>query len=150
MPGRASGWHVAGSLTGTALGLYSRSVTSRNVIGLVAALIASAAVVVSCASFVPPETPSPFRRAPWYLQLEDGTDLQVSVIGAGNDCDKLAGIDVVESDEQVELRAWMEDISEPKGACFAVRGGHSALVKLEAPIGDRELIGCLLGEVHLD
>lgn len=114
------------------------------------ALLFGAALLPACASVIPPETPSPFRRAPWYLLSEDGTDLVVGAVGGGHDCDDLAGIDVIESDDRVEIRAWMEDVEVGRRGCFAIRGIHDGLVKLDAPIGDRVLVGCLLGGDQLD
>jgi hypothetical protein len=81
-------------------------------------------------------------RAAWFLREVDGSGLTIAVMMGGCDCYRFARVDVVESDEAVELEAWVERLY-PEG-CFMVSLFQETTVLLDKPLGHRTLAGCML------
>jgi hypothetical protein len=90
------------------------------------------------------ENPTPldllgYERAPWVLDAISGTQLVLRVI---HGCTRMAGVDAIESDDRVEVRAWVDRIEGQD--CFLNLRYDAARVELDAPLGTRELVGCML------
>ncbi len=83
-------------------------------------------------------------RVPWILSGGAGNRLELSVMMQGADCQRFADVDVIESDQNVEIRAWVEQL--PADGCFMVRAYHPVTVTLDSPLATRTLSGCLIEE----
>lgn len=105
-------------------------------------LLMSLCLLSSCSTDVLPPDRSGQVRAPWVLDAATGNELTLRVMTAGPDCQRFAGIDVTESGESVELRAWVEDFGAE--SCFAAQAYHPTTVTLRDPLGARALVGCLI------
>jgi hypothetical protein len=92
---------------------------------------------------VPPDRTEQVR-VPWVLSGGAGIRLELSAMTAGTDCERFAGVDVIESDQNVEVRAWVERL--PADACFMVRRYDAVTVDLSSPLGTRTLTGCMIKE----
>lgn len=78
-------------------------------------------------------------RVEWVLLAQDGTDLEVAVFAGGSTCIDVDEVEVDESAEAVEVRAFVQ---RTRGACSEDFGVRPTTVELEEPLGDRELVGC--------
>jgi hypothetical protein len=109
-----------------------------------ALVVASLLLVASCGPFNAPPTPNRAAqvRAPWVLREMAANGLVVSVRMGGEDCSRFAGIDVVESAQTVEVRAWIDQFRTD--GCFLVSVYKRVSVELIAPLGTRPLIGCMI------
>ena len=63
---------------------------------------------------------------------------------AGADCERFVDVEVVETDQNVELRAWVEESAAD--GCYTVRSYHPVTVDLCSTVGGRTLSGCLIEE----
>lgn len=95
-------------------------------------------------------TPMPDRtgqvRVPWVLTTADGDRLEVAAMVGGHDCDRFEGVDVIESDRDVEIRAWVTKLPAASLGCFMVGGYEYVTVTLGSPLGTRALTGCMIEE----
>jgi hypothetical protein len=68
--------------------------------------------------------PTPDRAGqvlkPWVLSGLAGNRLELGVMVMGADCERFADVEVIESDQNVEVRAWVAQLRTD--ACYAVRG----------------------------
>lgn len=78
-------------------------------------------------------------RVEWVLLAQDGPDLEVAVFAGGSTCIDVDEVEVDESTEAVEVRAFVQ---RTRGACSEDFGVRPTTVELEEPLGDRELVGC--------
>ncbi|MEV7962724.1 hypothetical protein [Oerskovia paurometabola] len=78
-------------------------------------------------------------RVEWVLLAQDGTDLEVAVFAGGSTCIDVDEVEVDESAETVEVRAFVQ---RTRGACSEDFGVRPTTVALDEPLGDRELVGC--------
>ncbi|MTV26996.1 hypothetical protein FTX61_16470 [Nitriliruptoraceae bacterium ZYF776] len=77
----------------------------------------------------------------WWLEAEpDGASLVVRAEVGSSSCDTFDHLEVTESDTTVAIQAHVR--SEQGGECTADLGFHTEEVVLDAPLGDRDLIGC--------
>lgn len=110
-----------------------------------------AGLMLAACGLVVDSTPMPDRsgldRAGWVLQEAAGRRLTLMVPMGGADCFRFSGVDVLETAEQVEIRAWVEDFSRGR-ACFTGLTLETVAVDLRAPLGQRRLDGCLLEQSH--
>jgi hypothetical protein len=74
----------------------------------------------------------------------DGNRMTVSVMKGGEDCSRFAGVDVIESEQSVEVRGWVDQLRTD--ACFPVRTYKRVTIALNAPLGERALLGCVIEE----
>lgn len=95
----------------------------------------------------PPPDRSGLERAGWVLREVAGRRLTLMVPMGGSDCYRLDGVDVIETADSVEIRAWVENLDQGRG-CFAVLTMEAIAVDLRAPVGQRRLEGCLLERSH--
>jgi len=79
-------------------------------------------------------------RTPWEATSAEGNEVTLNVFTGSVDCGELGRIETAESDEKVEIRAYIHEIGN--GACAALAGEERATVTLDAPLGDRTLTGC--------
>jgi len=100
-------------------------------------------LLAACAVSPPPDRTEQVR-APWVLSGEADNRLDLSVMTAGADCERYSGVDVSESEDIVEIRAWVE-VPRQDG-CYLVRGYHAVTVTLGSPLGARTLTGCIIEE----
>ncbi|MFF3066034.1 hypothetical protein ACFVQ3_15925 [Oerskovia sp. NPDC057915] len=118
-------------------GTWCSSATSRSVRGVACAAVAGAlgvAVLAGC------ETGEPQRlRVEWVLLAQDGTALEVAVFAGGSTCIDVDEVEVDESTETVEVRAF---VRRTAGACSEDFGVRLTTLALEEPLGDRDLVGC--------
>jgi hypothetical protein len=80
-----------------------------------------------------------YDRAPWVLDAVSGRQLDLRVI---HGCSRMAGVDAIESEDRVEVRAWVEPDDDDR--CPLVLLFTPGRVVLEAPLGARELVGCFI------
>jgi hypothetical protein len=95
---------------------------------------------------IPPAPPDRTEqvRVPWLLYGGAGNELELGALTMGADCQRFAGVDVIESDQNVEVRAWVEAL--PSDKCGLVLRIAPASVRLDAPLGPRALTGCMIDE----
>jgi hypothetical protein len=100
------------------------------------AAVALLGMVAAC-GILPPDLLG-YERAPWVLDAVSGAQLDMRVI---HGCSRLAGVDAIESEDRVEVRAWVD----PEGGdCLLVLLFDPATVELDATLGTRELVGCMI------
>ena len=116
--------------------------------------VASALALTACGLEIipiPPEQQLPDRtgqyQAPWLLLGGDGQELELGVMKGTDDCDRFSGVDVIQTNQGVEIRAWIESI--PTDVCTLERVIHHTTVSLDEPLGLRPLTGCLLEDSGL-
>lgn len=81
----------------------------------------------------------------WALTAEDGTELTLVVLIGSSDCQSLGGVVAAETDDAVEITATVDTRTGP----FCGQDDlviETVEVQLEAAIGERDLVGCKLGE----
>lgn len=101
-------------------------------------------VLLSACAALPPPDRTDHVRVPWVLSGEADNRLDLGVMTTGADCQRHTGVDVTESEEIVQIRAWVEEV--PQSGCFLVRGYHAVTVTLGSPLGARVLSGCMIEE----
>jgi hypothetical protein len=94
-----------------------------------------------CTTLPPPDRTGQLR-VPWVLTGGDDHSLQLSAMVMGTDCQRWNGVDVIESEEAVEIRAWVTEVGA--NGCFAVRRYEQVDVALGSPLGLRTLVGCMI------
>lgn len=88
------------------------------------------------------------KRVRWSLTAEPaGAALEVQAVFGGSSCSEFKDWDVKETDEEVDIRAsaLFED-----GDCTADEVYEPHAVTLDAPLGDRRLVGCDPGDDDAD
>jgi hypothetical protein len=92
-------------------------------------------------------TPEPDRgdqiRVPWVVFGVDSA-LELGAMTMGADCQRFAGVDVIESENGVEIQAWVEELVSDR--CAMASRIALTSVTLDAPLGTRTLTGCMIGE----
>ncbi|MEX0683021.1 MAG: hypothetical protein WD904_10045 [Dehalococcoidia bacterium] len=90
-----------------------------------------------------PDVPSDAVNVPtgWRLAEEpSGNTLELSV-AVGGSCESFHGINVIETAESVSIEALVRhEVGE--GVCLTYLAVPRKTVELDAPLGDRELVGC--------
>jgi hypothetical protein len=114
--------------------LDARLATSGAVIGIL--------MFTGCGLIVPVPDRTEQVRVPWVLYGEAGNELELGVLTMGHDCQRFAGVDVVETAESVEIQAWVEQL--PSDRCAMVLGIAQASATIGGSLGTRELIGCMI------
>lgn len=106
----------------------------------VAAAVVLYGMVSACGILnpTPPDLPGN-ERAPWVLDAVSGAQLDLRVI---HGCSRLAGVDAVESEDRVEVRAWIGPTGDE--GCFPALLFEPGRVVLDAPLGTRALVGCMI------
>jgi hypothetical protein len=100
-------------------------------------------LLAACGILIPPPPDRTGQaRAPWVLSGGARDRLELSVMMMGADCERFAGVDVIESDQDVEVRAWVEQL--PAEGCYLVRGYQPVTVDLDSSLGTRTLSGCMI------
>ena len=79
-------------------------------------------------------------RTPWEATSAEGNEVTLRVFTGSVDCGELGTIETTESDEAVEIHAYIHEIGN--GTCAALAGEAAATVTLDAPLGNRTLTGC--------
>jgi hypothetical protein len=90
-------------------------------------------------------TPIPSGReavAPWHLEMVDGDRLVIRVEVGEPVCEQVARVEIDESADTVRLTAVTTILKVT--ACPQLRNYEPVNVTLEAPLGNRDLLGCLL------
>jgi len=87
------------------------------------------------------------EQTSWTLEAVDGRQLTIAaVVGGDPDCERFDGIERVEDDERVELRAFAlvrVTAADEELICEASAVFKSATVELDSPLEERELTGCV-------
>jgi hypothetical protein len=104
----------------------------------------SVLLLTACGMFLPTPDRTGEVRVPWVLSGGAGNRLELGVMVMGADCQRFSDVDVIESDQNVEVRAWVEQLRTD--ACFLVRGYDAVTVALSSPLGTRTLTGCMIAE----
>ena len=111
--------------------------------------VASALALTACGLEIipiPPNQQLPDRaglfQAPWLLLGGDGEELELGVMKGTDDCDRFSGVDVIQTNQGVDIRAWIESIRTD--ACTLELVIHHTTVSLDEPLGPRPLTGCLI------
>lgn len=79
--------------------------------------------------------------APWVLaEAPQGTELHVEALIGGTSCTELLRWQVTETEERVEIRPVLRRTDA--GNCTDDIGGETHVVRLEEPLGQRDLTGC--------
>jgi hypothetical protein len=99
-------------------------------------------LLTACGLIIPTPDRTGEVRVPWVLSGGDGNRLELRVMMMGSDCQRFADADVIESDQKVEVRAWVEQLRAD--GCFALRAYHPVTIALSSPLGTRTLIGCMI------
>lgn len=86
---------------------------------------------------------------PWELQAMSPSETQLLVRtffgGVASGCSRFEGWDVDETDERVEITANLWSAIGPRD-CTDDGGSHTVVAQLDAPLGNRELVGCIVGD----
>lgn len=94
------------------------------------------------------------EAAVWELREapeEAATELPITVLGGGchADVERVSRVEVHETDDQVEITAFIEEPSTPAFAsCDSIGVSHAAMAVLQRPLGDRELVDPACREVR--
>ena len=149
-PIRWRGWHLA-AVAGTAAAAVVVVVAGLGLSGRLPGWeVAAPGASPSSATRASPTQPTPdatptldrsgLTQAMWIIYNATGTDV---LIGVETSCTGgVAGADVSETQTTVDIKAWVAPSTS--GLCFPARGFDPVVVPLDAPLGDRELTGCLL------
>ena len=87
--------------------------------------------------------------AEWVVSAEPGptaTAIDLRVTIGSSSCNRLADVEVIETDEEVRLRAVVEYLDagdDPSFVCTADLVIRPTTAQLVAPLGDRALTGCI-------
>lgn len=100
-------------------------------------LLAVMILATSCGLF----TKTSIERTTWDVTDVDGNEVELSV-QHGSECESLGDIVVDEGAEVVRIQAFLEIRQGWKEICAGIGTGTTEVVSLEAPLGDRHLIGC--------
>lgn len=117
-------------------------------------LVVAGILLSACGDAVPetflPATPptasdaqTRWFQVPWVLYGVTDDELDIGVMLAG--CQEFAHVDIVESDDVVELLAWAEQ-SIVDRTCSMVLTYYRVRVVLDSALDSRELKGCLIEE----
>jgi hypothetical protein len=101
-------------------------------------------LLTACGLIIPTPDRTGEVRVSWVLRGVAGNRLELGVMTAGADCQRFTDVEVIESDQNVEVRAWVEQL--PADSCFMVRLYHPVTVALGSPLGTRTLTGCMIAE----
>lgn len=87
------------------------------------------------------------EQTSWALQAVDGSQLKiVAAVGGDPDCERFGTTEVIEHDDEVEIRAFSlvrVPAANEELICEASAKLEPESVQLEAPLGDRALTGCV-------
>ena len=75
-------------------------------------------------------------------QANVGEDVELSVMMGGDDCQRYAGVNVIETNQGGAIRAWIETLRAD--VCTLERVFRPTTVSLDAPLGLRLLTCCLI------
>jgi hypothetical protein len=99
-------------------------------------------VLAACGLLLPRPDRTGLIQVPWVLSGDDGNRLEIAAMVGGADCEEFQGVDVIESDQIVEVRAWVEVLGT---TCYAVgRGYRPVTLELSSPLGGRTLTECMI------
>ena len=87
------------------------------------------------------------EQTSWALQSVDGSQLTiVAAVGGDPDCERFGTTEVIENDEEVEIRAFSlvrVPAADEEIICEASAKLVPESVQLATPLGDRTLTGCV-------
>lgn len=81
----------------------------------------------------------------WLRDRASGNEVSITV-AVGGTCERLARVDVTESEASVTLEAIVERAVGPSVVCGDMMTFEEVTVTLREPLADRALAGCLLNE----
>lgn len=111
----------------------------RRVVHVAARLLAAALVAVTGCGYLPGWS-APYR-SPWVLGDVDA-DRVVVVVSHGVECERVDRVEVVEqTPERVKIEAYIQERTGER-LCPDMGVDTWAPLTLDAPLGDRQLIGC--------
>lgn len=84
------------------------------------------------------------QRTEWALLAAENHELEL-VVAVGGTCDSLTGIEVTETETEVAIAAIVRHQRLIGEGCATPMFTENVEVDLEAPLGSRELTGCLIG-----
>lgn len=106
-------------------------------------VVATSCAVVDLPVIVPtPEADRFSRPLPWNVLENDGRDLTIGIRKGSDQCERLAGVEVIETPDDVEILAINGPPPPDSRVCPPVLEIRRFTVTLEEPLGDRTLTGC--------
>ena len=111
-------------------------------------LVLVAVVLAGCGTEEPPPLASPdaFGEQPvdWYLISADDAQIRIGyhMSGIASDCERAGPVEVDETPDAVTINAHKLVTTEQK-ACTEELQLYEETLELDAPLGDRELRGCM-------